>query len=106
MNVYKQEELVTKKYTIILAQPTFLPMTFRSLSETFIRRSMINYSSGFATIVMPRGKKSVVRVAERVATLVPVFSASRVQHISDLHPKFALRPHNVWRYGTLTVCDG
>jgi len=22
-----------------------------------------------------------------------------VQHISDLHLKFALRPHNVWKYG-------
>jgi len=22
-----------------------------------------------------------------------------VQHISDLHSKFALRPHNVWKYG-------
>jgi len=30
--------------------------------------------------------------------LRPVFSASRVQHISDLHPKFALRPHHVWKY--------
>jgi len=29
----------------------------------------------------------------------PVFSASRVQHVSDLHPKFALRPHHVWKYG-------
>jgi len=27
--------------------------------------------------------------------LCPVFSVSRVQHISDLHPKFALRPHHV-----------
>jgi len=27
--------------------------------------------------------------------LRPVFPASRVQHISDLHPKFALRPHHV-----------
>jgi len=26
--------------------------------------------------------------------LRPVFSASRVQHISDLHSKFALRPQN------------
>jgi len=26
-------------------------------------------------------------------------SASRVQHISDLHSKFALRPHKVWKYG-------
>jgi len=30
--------------------------------------------------------------------LRPVFSASRVQHVSDLHPKFALTPH-VWKYG-------
>ena len=27
------------------------------------------------------------------------FSASRVQHISDMHSKFALRPHHVWKYG-------
>jgi len=25
--------------------------------------------------------------------------ASRVQHISDMHSKFALRPHHVWKYG-------
>ena len=24
--------------------------------------------------------------------------ASPVQHISDLHSKFALRPHHVWKY--------
>jgi len=30
--------------------------------------------------------------------LRPVFPASRVQHISDLHSKFALRPHHVWKY--------
>jgi len=28
--------------------------------------------------------------------LRPVFSASRVQQVSDLHLKFALRPHHVW----------
>jgi len=28
-----------------------------------------------------------------------VFSASRAQHISDLHSKFTLRPHHVWKYG-------
>jgi len=28
-----------------------------------------------------------------------VFSKPRVQHISDLHSKFALRPHHVWKYG-------
>ena len=28
--------------------------------------------------------------------LRPVFSASRVQQVSDLHLKFGLRPHHVW----------
>jgi len=37
--------------------------------------------------------------------LHPVFSASRMQYISDLHSKFALRPHHVWKYGRLAVCD-
>jgi len=31
--------------------------------------------------------------------LRPVFPASRVQHISDLHSKFAPGPHHVWKYG-------
>ena len=30
--------------------------------------------------------------------LRPVFSTSRMQHISDLHSKFALRPHHVLKY--------
>ena len=38
--------------------------------------------------------------------LHPVFSASRVQHIWDLHSKFALRPHYVWKYGRHPICDG
>jgi len=31
--------------------------------------------------------------------LHPVFSASRMPQISDMHSKFALRPHHVWKYG-------
>ena len=31
--------------------------------------------------------------------LRPVFTASRVPQISDMHSKFALRPHHVWKYG-------
>jgi len=30
--------------------------------------------------------------------LGPAFAASRVQHISDLHSKFALRPRHEWKY--------
>jgi len=29
-----------------------------------------------------------------------------VQHVSDLHLKFALRPHHVCKYGRHPLCDG
>ena len=35
-----------------------------------------------------------------------VFSASRVQQVSDLHLKFALRPHHVWKDGRHPICGG
>jgi len=37
--------------------------------------------------------------------LRPVFSARRVQHISDLHSKFTLGPHHVWKYGRHPISD-
>ena len=37
--------------------------------------------------------------------LRPVLSASREQYISDVHYKFALRPHVVWKYGRPPICD-
>jgi len=37
--------------------------------------------------------------------LRPVFAASRVQRISDLHSKFALRPHHVPKYGKHPISD-
>jgi len=45
-------------------------------------------------------------MANFLAFLHPVFSASRVQHISDMCPKFALRPHHVWKYARHPLCDG
>jgi len=38
--------------------------------------------------------------------LYPLFPASHVQHVADLHPKFALMPHHVWKYGRYPICDG
>jgi len=38
--------------------------------------------------------------------LRPVFSTSRLQQVSDLHLKFALRPHHVWKYGKHPICGG
>jgi len=37
--------------------------------------------------------------------LGPAFPASHVQHISDMHSKFALRPHHVWKYGRHPISD-
>ena len=37
--------------------------------------------------------------------LRPVFSPSHMQYISDLHSKFALRPHHVWKYDRHTISD-
>jgi len=36
--------------------------------------------------------------------LRPLFPASRVEHISDLHSKFVLGPHHVRKYGRHPVC--
>jgi len=32
-------------------------------------------------------------------------SPSRMQHISDMHSKFPLRPHHVWKYGRHPISD-
>ena len=40
-----------------------------------------------------------------VTFLRPVFSASRLQQVSDLHLKFALKPHHVWKYGRHPISD-
>jgi len=36
--------------------------------------------------------------------LGPAFTASRAQHVSDLHSKFALGPHHVSKYGRHPMC--
>jgi len=51
--------------------PTLFTVTFQSLSEAFVRRSLLLLPV-LATVVMRRGKKSVVCVAQCVAALIPV----------------------------------
>jgi len=57
---------------------------------------------GSAAKIQP---EKVVRWCQNGDFLRPVFSASRVQHISDVHVKFAQEPHHVWKYGRHPVCD-
>jgi len=41
----------------------------------------------------------VVRWCQNGDFLRPVFPTSHVQQVSDMHSKFALRPHHVRKYG-------
>ena len=43
--------------------------------------------------------EQVVQWCQNGDFLRPVFAASRVPHISDMHSKFTLRPHHVRKYG-------
>jgi len=47
----------------------------------------------------------VVRWCRDGDFLRPVFAARRVQRISDLHSKFALKPHHVPKYGKHPISD-
>ena len=64
----------------IAAQQVFVPIVDTRLSCEDIARQ--------SCVMVPRWRF--------LATFLrPVFSASRMQHVSDLHPKFALRPYHV-----------
>jgi len=45
------------------------------------------------------------QIAILATFLGPAFAASRVQHFSDLHSKFALGPHYVSKYGRHSTCS-
>jgi len=49
--------------------------------------------------------EKVVRWCQNGDFFASCISASRVQHISDMHSKFALRPHHVWKYGRDPISD-
>jgi len=49
--------------------------------------------------------RQIVRWYQNGDFLGRVFSASRMQHISDMLSKFALRPHHVWKYGRHPISD-
>jgi len=54
--------------------------------------------------IMQQSYAMVLRWRIFASFLRPVFPASRLQHISDLHSKFALRPHHVSKYGRHPMC--
>jgi len=66
-------------------------------------------TSFFPIVDMCLSCKDIARqsctMVRRWRFLHPVFSVSHMQHVSDLHPKFALRPHHVWEYGRHPISD-
>ena len=42
--------------------------------------------------------RQICAMVPRWRFLRPVFSASRMPHISDMHSKFAAKAHHVWKY--------
>jgi len=68
------------------------------LNKFFLRLSI------HALVAKIRPNK-VVRWCRDGNFLRPVFAASHIQRISDLHSKFALRPHHVPKYGKHPISD-
>jgi len=71
---------------------------YRCLTSFYFRLSI----HASAAKIQP---EKVVRWCQNGDFLRPVVSASHVQHISDTHSKFALRPHHVWKYGIHPISD-
>ena len=63
-----------------------------SVFSKFFFRLLIH---AFAAKIQPN---KVVWWCQNGELLRPVFAASHMPHISDMHSKFALRPHYVWKY--------
>jgi len=57
---------------------------------------------GRATITLGIGPHSSWRL---FCILYLQRAARTAQHVSDLHSKFALRPHHVWKYGRHSISD-
>ena len=68
------------------------------LKKLFFRLSIL-------ALIAKTWPDKVVRWCRNSDFLRPVFAASRVQRISDLRSKFALRPHHVPKYGKHPISD-
>jgi len=71
---------------------------YRCLTSFFIPLSI---HASAAKIQPDKG----VRWCQNGDFLRPVFSASSIQCISDMHSKFTLRPHHVWKFGRHPISD-
>ena len=95
-----------------------VPQTRRQISQPLVGRSSPYYENVgrrycclTSLFLIVDTCLSSEDIARQTCAMVPkwrflraIFPVSRVQHISDLHSKFALRPHQVPKYGRHPIC--
>jgi len=96
------------KFTILwghVAEILLFDKFFRlSIHAEDIAGQMANFWRFFVSCISSEPRAMLPRWRFFASFLRPVFPASHVQHVSDLHPKFALRLHHVWKYGRHPIC--
>jgi len=66
---------------------------------------VVLFNQFFSDYLQRYGPTKLCDGAEIAIFLCPVCPASRVQYVSDMHSKFALKPHDVWKYGRHPISD-
>jgi len=62
-------------------------------------------STAFASSIIFGMAAITLGIGPHSSWVLYFLKASHVRHISDLHSKFALRPHHVWKYGRHPILD-
>ena len=92
---------------ILAASRLKFTILWRHLEETLLLNKF--FSDGRYVPQLRRYSPTKLYDGAQMATFWRFFesciSASRVQHVWDLYPKFALRPHHVWKYGRHPISD-
>jgi len=87
----------TRQQISAVSRPKFA-ILWRHVEEVLLLNKFF-FRLSIRTLVAKIQPDKVVRWCQNGDFLRPVFAASRLPHISDMHSKFALRPHHVWKYG-------
>jgi len=73
--------------------------------ETAKRRAKFGWPPVSDVAAVTKTRRNPLKFAGASQTNEPVYLASRMQHISDMHSKFTLRPHRMWNYGKRPIFD-
>jgi len=96
----------TPEPTSAVSGPTFTILSGHVVEVLLLNKFFPIVDTCFSCEDMARQSCAMVPRWRFLATFLrPAFAANRVQRISDLHSKFALRPHHVPKYGKHPISD-